>query len=243
MHESLYPQMRELEDHHWWFRGRRRIVAGVIQRLHLPAQARILDAGCGTGGNLPMLAGFGELTGAEFAAEAAALARARGVCEVVRAGLPNEMPFTAMQFQLVTLLDVLEHIDDDRASLQTLANLLTSGGHLLITVPAFPFLWGSHDESHHHKRRYRAAGLRARIAESGLDVQWLSYYNSSLFPAVAAVRLLHRLLPAGEVGNELTLPPAPINVLLENLFAAEGHLLGRLPLPFGVSLIALARKP
>ncbi len=243
MHESLYPQMRELEDRHWWFTGRRRIVAGVIRRLHLPAQARILDAGCGTGGNLPMLAGFGELTGAEFAAEAAVLARARGVCEVMRASLPNEMPFTAMQFQLVTLLDVLEHIDDDRASLQTLENLLIPGGHLLITVPAFPFLWGPHDESHHHKRRYRAAGLRALITEAGLDVQWLSYYNSSLFPAVAAVRLLHRLLPTGEAGNELALPPAPINVLLENLFAAEGHLLGRLTLPFGVSLIALARKP
>ncbi len=243
MHESLYPQMRELEDRHWWFRGRRRIVADVIQRLHLPAQAQILDAGCGTGGNLPMLAGFGELTGAEFAAEAAALARARGVCEVVRASLPKEMPFTAMQFQLITLLDVLEHIDDERASLQTLENLLASGGHLLISVPAFPFLWGPHDEQHHHKRRYRAAGLRARIAEAGLDVQWLSYYNSSLFPAVAAVRLLHRLLPAGEAGSELALPPAPINVLLENIFAAERYLLGRLMLPFGVSLIVLARKP
>ncbi len=243
MHESLYPQMHELEDRHWWFTGRRRIVAGVIQRLELPAQAQILDAGCGTGGNLPMLAGFGELTGAEFDAEAAALARARGVCDVVRAGLPNEMPFTATQFQLITLLDVLEHIDDDRASLQALANLLAPGGHLLVTVPAFPFLWGPHDESHHHKRRYRAAGLRARIMEAGLDVQWLSYYNSSLFPAVAAVRLLHKLLPAGEAGNELALPPAPMNALLENLFAAERHLLGRVSLPFGVSLIAMARKP
>lgn len=243
MKTELYAQMRELEDHHWWFTGRRRIVAEVIRRLALPRRARILDAGCGTGGNLPMLAGFGELVGAEFDAEAAALARARGVCEVVRAGLPNEMSFTAMQFQLITLLDVLEHINDDSASLRALTNLLAPGGHLLVTVPAFPFLWGPHDEIHHHKRRYRAAGLRARITAAGLDVQWLSYYNSSLFPAVAAVRLLHKLLPAGEAGNELALPPAPMNALLENLFAAERHLLGRVGLPFGVSLIAMARKP
>lgn len=243
MHEALYPQMRELEDRHWWFTGRRRIVADVIRRLKLPPQARILDAGCGTGGNLPMLVNFGDVTAAEFDAEAAALARARGVCEVVRAGLPNEMPFVAQQFQLITLLDVLEHIDDDRASLQTLASLLSPGGCLLITVPAFPFLWGSHDEAHHHKRRYRAAGLRTRITGAGLNVRWLSYYNSSLFPAVAAVRLLHRLLPAGEVGGELALPPAPINAALESLFAAERHLLGRVGLPVGVSLIAVAYKP
>ena len=243
MHEALYPQMRELEDRHWWFTGRRRIVADVIRRLDLPARARILDAGCGTGGNLPMLANFGDVTGAEFDAEAADLAHARGVCEVVRAGLPDEMPFAPRQFQLISLLDVLEHIDDDCASLQTLADLLTPGGHLLITVPAFPFLWGPHDETHHHKRRYHAAGLHTQIAEAGLNVQWLSYYNSSLFPAVAAVRLLHRLLPAGEVGGELALPPASINAMLESLFAAERHLLGRVGLPFGVSLIAVARKP
>lgn len=243
MDEMLYPQMRELEERHWWFTGRRRIVAEMIRRLALPAQAKLLDVGCGTGGNLPMLAAFGDLTGAEFDATAATFARARKVCEVVRAGLPNEMPFAAQQFDLITLLDVLEHIEDDHASLQSLATLLTPGGQMLITVPAFPFLWGPHDEAHHHQRRYRAAGLRACIEQAGLTVQWQSYYNSSLFPAVAAVRLLHRLLPAGEAGNELALPPAPINTLLATLFAAERHLLGRLRLPVGVSLIAVARKP
>ena len=243
MKAELYAQMRELEDRHWWFTGRRRIVAEVIRRMPLPADARILDAGCGTGGNLPMLARFGELTGAEFDAEAARLARRRGVCEVVRAGLPDAMPFSPAQFDLVTLLDVLEHIDDDAASLRTLGGLLAPGGHLLLTVPAFPFLWGPHDEAHHHRRRYRAAGLRAVIEQAGLKVQWLSHYNSALFPAVAAVRLLHRLLPEGPVGDELALPPAPVNRLLEGLFAAERHLLGRVRLPVGVSLIAVARRP
>lgn len=243
MKAELYAQMRELEDRHWWFTGRRRIVAAVIRRLRLPADARLLDAGCGTGGNLPMLAGFGEVVGAEYDAGAAVLARARGVCEVVRAGLPGGMPFVAGRFDLITLLDVLEHIDDDAASLRTLAGLLAPGGHLLITVPAFPFLWGPHDEAHHHKRRYRASGLRQTVEGAGLKLAWQSYYNSGLFPAVAAVRLLRKLLPVGGAGSELALPPAPINALLEGLFAAERHLLGRVRLPFGVSLIAVARKP
>lgn len=235
--------MRELEDRHWWFTARRRIVESVIARLPLGPNASILDAGCGTGGNLAMLARFGAVTGAEYDAGAAAIARARGVAPVVRAGLPDAMPFAAGQFQLVTLIDVLEHIDDDQASLDTLAGLLRPGGYLLSTVPAFPFLWSAHDTEHHHHRRYRAAQLRARIAASGLQIQWLGYYNTWLFPLVVMVRLLHKLKPAAGVGSEMALPPAPLNALLERVFASERHWLGRVPAPFGVSLIALARKP
>jgi SAM-dependent methyltransferase len=243
MHEALYGQMRELEDRHWWFLGRRRIVESVIARLDLAPGAPILDAGCGTGGNLAMLRRFGEVVGAEYDASAAAIARQRGVAQVVRAGLPAEMPFAAEQFQLVTLLDVLEHIDDDQGSLQTLAGLLRPGGYLVFTVPAFPFLWGPHDTEHHHRRRYRAAPLRRQIAAAGLQLQWLSYYNSWLFPAAAAVRLLRKVVPEQGVGSELALPPAPINGLLAGLFASERLWLGRVAIPFGVSLLGVARKP
>ena len=160
----------------------------------------------------------------------------------MRAGLPDSMPFEKEQFQLITLLDVLEHIDDDQGSLHTLSNLLHRGGYLVLTVPAFPFLWSAHDTEHHHKRRYRAAQLRQAIESCGLQVQWLSYYNTWLFPAVASVRLLRKLLPGKEVGSELALPPAPMNGVLEALYASERHWLGRLSAPFGVSLIAVARK-
>jgi SAM-dependent methyltransferase len=242
MDEALYRQMRELEDRHWWFTARRRIVESVLARLPLGLNANILDAGCGTGGNLAMLARFGAVTGAEYDAGAAALARARNVAPVVRAALPDWMPFAAGQFQLVTLLDVLEHIDDDRASLATLAGLLRPGGFLVLTVPAFPFLWSAHDTEHHHKRRYRAAQLRERITATGLNIQWLSYYNSVLFPPVAMVRLLGKVVPHTSVGSEVELPPAPLNALLETVFAAERFWLGKVPVPFGVSLIAVARK-
>lgn len=239
--------MRQLEDRHWWFLGRRQIVRAIIESLHPDRDLAMLDVGCGTGGNLSMLAGFGNVTGSEFDPRAAAIAAERGVARIVQSGLPNRMPFADDQFQLITLLDVLEHIDEDQASLATLANLLRPGGHLVVTVPAFQFLWGPHDVEHHHRRRYRARQLRQRLEASGLQVQWLSYYNSLLFPLVALVRLVRRVMPghgqgSGE-GRELALPPAAINSMLQRLFASERHWLGRLYVPFGVSLIAVARKP
>jgi SAM-dependent methyltransferase len=243
VHEALYRHMRELEDRHWWFLGRRRIVRSVIAELCLGPDITILDAGCGTGGNLSMLRKFGQVVGAEYDEAAAAIAHERDVAQIVRAGLPDEMPFDKEQFQLITLLDVLEHIDDDQGSLQTLSGLLHRGGYLVLTVPAFPFLWSTHDTEHHHKRRYRAAQLRQVIEACGLQVQWLSYYNMWLFPAVAVVRLMRKLLPGREVSSELALPPAPLNGLLEAHFPSECLWLGRLSAPFGVSIMAVARKP
>jgi SAM-dependent methyltransferase len=247
MHEELFVQMRELEDKHWWFLGRRRIVESVIERLDLEATSSILDAGCGTGGNLPMLKRFGTVTGAEYDPRAAEIARGRQVAEVVNAGLPDDLPFEPSRFQLITLLDVLEHIDDDQASLSALRELLSPGGYLVLTVPAYRFLWGEHDVEHHHKRRYNAADLRERVQSAGLQLQWLSYYNSWLFPLVATIRLFRKALPSRKrktaVGREVTLPPAPVNRLLEILFASERHWLGKVAAPFGVSLIAVAKRP
>ena len=194
-----------------------------------------------------MLADFGVVVGSEFDPEAAGIAAERGIAKIVRSGLPNRMPFEDAQFQLVTLLDVLEHIDEDQASLTTLTKLLRPGGYLVVTVPAFQFLWGPHDIEHHHRRRYRARQLRQKLEASGLQVQWLSYYNSLLFPLAVLVRLLRRVVIAlgrdSGQGRELALPPRAINRLLGSLFASERHWLGRLYVPFGVSLVGVARKP
>lgn len=244
MDSRLYRQMHELEDRHWWFVGRRRIVKHLLKVMRLAENARILDLGCGTGGNLAMLAQFGEVLGAELDAQAAQLAHARGVAPVVRGQLPDGLPLAPGRFQCVTMLDVLEHIDDDRAVLRAVYELLAPGGQLLVTVPAFPFLWGPHDEAHHHQRRYCARPLRRLLEDSGLRVERLSYYNSWLFPPVAAVRLLRRWsgIGATDAGAELVLPPAPLNAVLATLFASERHWLVRATLPFGVSLIAQARR-
>jgi SAM-dependent methyltransferase len=242
MQPELYQQLWDLEDRHWWFRGRRRIVSALLGKLELPDDAKILDLGCGTGGNLEMLSGFGTVTGIEMDAMAAELAGQRGRAPVLRGSLPDDLPVGEGSFDCVTMLDVLEHIEQDAQSLKSVNRLLAPGGHLLLTVPAFRFLWGPHDEAHHHKRRYRADVLRALLQGAGFSVAKISYYNTWLFPPVALVRLLRKFLPAGEAGVEVTLPPPWINRFLGALFASERHVLTRARLPFGISLLAVAKK-
>ena len=242
MDPHIYRQMRSLEEKHWWFVGRRRIVGEILASLDLPEHARILDAGCGTGGNLQFLSQFGEVTGVELDDGAAALARERGTRPVLKGSLPDGMPFAGQQFDLIVLLDVLEHIDDDSDSLRALAELLAPGGHLVLTVPAFPFLWSPHDEEHHHKRRYRASGLREVVASAGLRLSYLSHFNTWLFPMVAAVRLVRKIFPAHEVGRDVQLPGPAVNSMLRAVFGSERRWIGRLRMPFGVSLLAVARK-
>ena len=241
MGASLYRQMRELEDRHWWFKGRRAIVKSLLLRSELPANPRILDLGCGTGGNLEMLSEFGRVVGAELDEDAALLAREREIAPIVRGKLPDGLPLQSASFHCVTLLDVLEHIKDDRATLETVHDLLAPQGCVILTVPAFPFLWGPHDEAHHHQRRYVASKLQCLLEDAGFEISMLSYCNTWLFPAAVVVRLLRRLIPGGAAGAELTLPPVPVNALLAAVFASERHLLP-IGLPFGISLVVSAKK-
>ena len=235
--------MRDIEDRHWWFQGRRRIVAKLLELMPLVDDSRILDLGCGTGGNLQMLAGFGEVTGVEMDEQALALAKERGDAPVMAGSLPDDVPFEPASFHCVTMLDVLEHVEQDQAGLAAVYRLILPGGHLLLTVPAFRFLWGPHDEEHHHYRRYRAEELRSRLLGAGFEVTHLSYFNTWLFPLIALVRLLHKWIPAGKAGMETGLPPAWLNRLLLGLFSSERLIVTRGRLPFGVSLLAVARKP
>lgn len=242
MDPHLYLQMREVEDRHWWFRGRRSIVAQALRTLELPKDARVLDAGCGTGGNLALLAGFGHVTGVESDAQALQMAQSRGVASILAGSLPDHMPMQGPQFDLVVMLDVLEHIEDDLGSLAALATLIKPGGSLCITVPAFQFLWSEHDVQHHHKRRYVAAGLRELLGRAGLAVRHLSYFNTVLFPVVAAVRIAQKLVTPKDMTGELSVPPQLINRALGAIFSAERHLVCRTGLPFGVSLLVVASK-
>ena len=190
-----------------------------------------------------MLARHGSVTGVEFSEQAAAIARGRDAGEVV-IGPAERVPLEDSGFDLVTMLDVLEHLDDEAPALAEVRRLLIPGGYLLITVPAFMMLWSGHDVALHHRRRYRRPQLKQRLQEAGLEVQWLTYYNTALFPAVAGVRLTRRLLGGGadeaDVADDA---PGPLSGVLEGLFAAERYLVGRVTLPFGVSLVGVARAP
>ncbi|SRR5579875_188675 len=243
MDAELYPQVAALEDAHWWFVGRRAICAQLLDRIVLPADALILDVGCGTGGNFSMLARRGQLYAIDPDASALRFAAARGLARLARGCLPSEFPFTPSRFHLVVMTDVLEHLDDDLGSLRTVASSLVPGGWLLTTVPAFNWLWSQHDVAHHHRRRYRAAGLRSLLTAAGFKIDFLSYYNSLLFPAIALVRLLQNVCPIVRKNraHDLTMPWRYTNSVLFRIFSLERFLLGRFRLPLGVSLIALAR--
>jgi len=241
MNPEVYERMAWLEDRHWWFLARRAIVAKMIAGLGLPPQSRILDTGCGTGGNLAMLRNFGEVAATEMDDWAREIAAAKSVASVSFGKLPDVLPYHGPEFDLVTLLDVLEHVQDDQAALKSLNGLLKPSGYLLITVPAYPFLWSGHDEAHHHYRRYRLGELAGKTREAGFDVVYASYFNTFLFPLIAAIRLIGQLLKRN-AGSDLSMPSRWLNRLLYTIFASERALLGKVTLPFGVSALLVARK-
>ena len=240
---ALYEQFDRLEDSHWWFSGRRAVVREVLRRK-LPRRAglHVLDVGCGTGGMLQMLRELGSVAGIDTSEAALRHARERlGPDVPLQLGaLPDGLP-PGQTFDLVTAFDVIEHIPDAPAALRAVRGALRPGGALAVTVPAYQFLWSRHDELNHHCRRYTAPLLRRHLEEGGFRMAWSSYFNTLLFPPIAAVRLLRKLIPErGEAGSDLEETPRPLNRVLEALFSSERLVVPRARLPFGVSLIALA---
>ncbi|MCZ6860027.1 MAG: class I SAM-dependent methyltransferase [Alphaproteobacteria bacterium] len=242
MERRVYARMGEVEDRHWWFVARRRILATVLERSALlPKSARVLEAGCGTGGNLGMLSRFGPVSAFE-PDEAARGNASRDIRFDIRAGaLPDKVPFAGERFDLIAVLDVLEHLGDDEGALRALVERLEPGGVILVSVPAFAFLWSRHDVRHHHIRRYTRASLLAVTRAAGLEPVNAGYFNTLLFPLIVVRRMLDRLF--GLAGDDDEMPTPWLNRLLGAVFAFERRLVGRVRLPFGVSLLMLARKP
>lgn len=242
MERVVFERMAEQDQHHWWFVARRRILAEVIRRLvQLPKRARVLEVGCGTGHNLEMLGAFGKLDACELDAIARGMASDRLGRPVLEARLPDLSMFKTGSYDLIAVLDVLEHVPDDLSSLAAIRELLKPGGALLLTVPANKWMWSAHDVAHHHFRRYNRTELGKLFREAGFEVQLLSYFNTLLFPAVAAARLLGKL--RGRDSADDAMPGQSANATLERVFGLEASLIGRVPLPFGVSLVAVARRP
>jgi SAM-dependent methyltransferase len=243
MDERLMQTMLEVDEHHWWYRGRRKVLRAELDRLPLPAGAQILDAGCGSGRTLEELTRFGTVRGVELDPTAAAVARARGQGEVLEGRL-EQLPWQAETFDLITCLDVIEHTPDDRVTLRELHRVTRPGGYLLLTVPAYQALWSQHDEANHHFRRYNRRMLTAAARESGWTVERMTSFNSLLFAPAAAVRLIQRRRPSTDYRPDLTLGPAWLNAVLERPLAFEAALIARgRTLPAGLSLMALLSRP
>ena len=198
---------------------------------------RILEIGCGTGHNFDMLRRFGRLDALEVDGEARALASRRLGHAVGSAPLPDLTGVDDGSYHLIALLDVLEHVEPDRASLASIARKLAPGGRILLTVPANRWMWSAHDEARHHKRRYSKRQLSAVIEAAGMKPELISHFNTILFPLAAAIRMAGKL--TGKTESDDRMPPASLNRLFGALFGLERHLVGRVPLPVGVSLVAI----
>ncbi len=198
-----------------------------------------MEAGCGTGGNLQMLAKFGKLEAFELDDEARAIAKRKLPMDIKRGMLPDDIPYRAESFDVVVAFDVIEHVEHDVKSLASLAKQLAPGGRFIMTVPAMPWLWSKHDETHHHFRRYTKTSLNETLLEAGMRPIRISYFNTLLFPAIAGLRMLRKALGVKETADD-AMPSNFINGVLKSVFGFESNWVGRLNIPFGVSLLAVA---
>jgi SAM-dependent methyltransferase len=241
MDRATYDNMAKIDGAHWWFVARRKIIDRLIRdQVPLKSDARILEMGCGTGSNIALLRQFGRVDAVEPDGPARALASERTGLTIKGGLLPDGVDLADGTYDLIAMLDVLEHIPEDGPALAALAPKLADGGRILVTVPATPWLWSAHDTAHHHHRRYTAESLRAVFEANGYRVRHLTHFNTLLFPVVVAARVVGKLLK--REGGDDAMPSGPVNGILKALFGAERHWVGRRTLPFGVSLGIVAER-
>lgn len=241
MEQELYRRHAEVEASHWWFVARKNIIRQILSSLKLPQSAEILEIGCGTGGNIPMLSAFGHVTAFDKSPEAEKSVKEQYAVPMLRGSFPeDENLLSNGRFDLIVLLDVLEHLKDDLEALGAIKRLLKPNGKLVLTVPAYSWLWGEHDIICQHYRRYSKKQMEQRLKKSGLAIQKISYFNTILFPIIAGVRLHRNLLQTKHKDEDLVIPSPRINHWLTQVFSAERYLLPHSNLPFGISLLAVA---
>ena len=234
--------MYELESSYWWYVARRLLAVELLRdEIKQQASARILDVGCGTGANLSAFDRLGQATGIDSSMDALHFCQTRGIKAVAHSAI-EELPFAHRTFGVVTALDVLEHTDDDLKALREIHRVCRVGGLFLATVPAYGFLWSEHDEALKHRRRYTAHELRNKLTITGFEVVRTSYFISTLFFPILALRIWQGLRKSStHPRTSVVVLPEWINATLVGLLSLERRLFQRMNLPFGVSIVALAR--
>jgi 2-polyprenyl-3-methyl-5-hydroxy-6-metoxy-1,4-benzoquinol methylase len=234
---------------HWWFQSRRDLCMRQVARAAAEIDAhgrrlRLLDYGCGTGFDLPYLAAYGDVEGADLDTELARNARRDARFPIHE--LPRELEQLRGRHDIVTAFDVLEHFDDDVAALRMLASLLRPGGQIVLTVPAYAWLWSGEDVVSQHRRRYTLRSLRRAIVAGGLAVRFASYFNLAILPGVAAVVWSRRLFRSDwQQESNLSAGGAWTYPVLRAVGGLEARWIGqeRVRLPAGTSLVARLGPP
>ena len=244
MEEHTYAIMNRVEDSHWWFVGRRAILESFLEKISgelriANRELRVLDVGCGTGANLEMLANFGKAEGVDVSDDALEFCKTKGLN--VHKGLAEELPFDDESFDIVTALDVVEHLDDDTAGLKEMHRVLKRDGKTLIFVPAFMWLWGVQDDISNHRIRYTKKQIVERLQKSGFEAERATYANITFFAPILAGRTLMKLSGI-KPESENNINVSALNGLLGKIFSAEKYWLRHAGFPFGVSIVVVAKK-
>src|SRR3989344_8353690 len=222
-------KMYELEDSHWWFSGKRELIVNIVNSLN---PKNILDVGCGTGSLVSSLNKTYEVVGCEYSKDAIRLCQNRGSIRLIRSDA-EKLPFKEESFDVVTLLDVVEHIDNDVEMLLEVRRVLTAGGHVVISVPAHMFLWQAHDVLHHHKRRYASAELKYKLRLSGFEIVRMTYWNSLLFPFSAGYKFFSK-------GSNIKKHSSIVNYIFHSVLSLDNSVIRRGGnVPFGVSILCI----
>ncbi|MFZ4791974.1 MAG: class I SAM-dependent methyltransferase [Candidatus Competibacteraceae bacterium] len=238
MDPRIYREMAQYQEQHWWFHARREILSEILESLKLSDDADILEIGCGTGSNLRMLDKFGKVKGIEMDDFARDFAFKESGFPIDCGWLPYNIPVHDHQFDLVCLFDVLEHVEQDQSGLSEIRKILRPNrGKVLITVPAYPWLYSEHDRIHHHFRRYTVDTLKKVAHQSGFKVLRCGYFNSLLFPLLALIRIITKLFKSST--DEQKLPNNIINKILYSIFIQEKKFIRYCFFPFGASLVAV----
>lgn len=244
MQQHTYAIMNRVENSHWWFVGRRAILESFLKQIIQNPKPKIqnpkiLDVGCGTGANLEMLRKFGAAEGVDVSDEALEFCQAKNL--KARKGLAENLPFENESFDLVTALDVVEHLDDDVAGLKEMRRVLRADGRVLIFVPAFMFLWGVQDDVSNHRIRYTKRQITDRLQKVGFEIERATYANITFFAPILAGRALMKLTGI-RPESENNVNVSALNPILGKVFGAERFWLKNFNFPFGVSIVVVARK-
>jgi len=242
MDKALYRKFFEVQKKHWWFVSKKKIVLDFIDRyLSSNDNHKILDIGCGSGLMLNALEQIGDTYGMDMSDDAINFSKEIFSGTVKKGMLPDNIPYDEEYFSLVVALDVIEHVNDDRASLNAIRSHIAEGGQAVISVPACMFLWSEHDVLNEHKRRYTLEELKGKLIDAGFTIEKISYFNTFLFPLISLVRMINNLLKR-KGSSEIDLPHPFINFIVEKIFSLEKYFLRIMNFPIGVSVLAVVRK-